>query len=60
MELLAEYKAEIVEEEITDLPEEGDVSIQKIYMYFLSHYGNLICAPLFQIMYAPRSLRNLM
>lgn len=34
MELLAEYKAEIVEEEITDLPEEGDVSILNVFFLY--------------------------
>ena len=36
LELLAEYKAEIVEEEITDIPEDADVSRDEIVTCFPS------------------------
>ena len=36
LELLAEYKAEIVEEEITDIPEDADVSRDEIVVCFPS------------------------
>jgi len=43
LELLAEYKAEIVEEEITDLPEYSDVSktVQSVESFSLSLFHSL-------------------